>query len=144
MDDGVADAERLRGVAQREVRHRRELRVGDRVGLAPEALALRPGAINLRFDDLRREAGSLFLEGGMAANYVQKFLDHAKLSTTSRYLNIQRDGMHAALKGFEKQRKTQEQKRKRSEERALRGNPWQTKPVSGERPKSGRADKPVQ
>jgi hypothetical protein len=37
----------------------------------------------------------------MAANYVQKFLDHAKLSTTSRYLNITRDGMHAALERFE-------------------------------------------
>jgi integrase len=57
--------------------------------------------INLRFHDLRREAGSRFLEGGLAANYVQKFLDHAKLSTTSRYLNVNRDGMHPALKRFE-------------------------------------------
>jgi integrase len=66
--------------------------------------------INLRFHDLRREAGSQFLEGGMAANYVQKFLDHAKLSTTSRYLNITRDGMHAALERFEQTRTTEERR----------------------------------
>ena len=60
--------------------------------------------INLHFHDLRREAGSRFLEGGMPANVVQQFLDHAKLSTTSRYLKINRDGMHAALKRFEKSR----------------------------------------
>jgi integrase len=63
-------------------------------------------AINLRFHDLRREAGSRFLEGGMSANYVQQFLDHAKLSTTSRYLNVTRDGMHLALERFEQARKT--------------------------------------
>jgi integrase len=67
-------------------------------------------AINLRFHDLRREAGSKFLEGGMSANYVQKFLDHAKLSTTSRYLNITRDGMHSALERFEQTRKTEERR----------------------------------
>lgn len=60
--------------------------------------------INLHFHDLRREAGSRFLEGGMPANVVQQFLDHAKLSTTSRYLKINRDGMHAALKSFERRR----------------------------------------
>jgi integrase len=92
--------------------------------------------INLRFHDLRREAGSRFLEGGMAANYVQKFLDHAKLSTTSRYLNIERDGMHAALKGFEKQRRTQE--------RAARGKTVAKTTPPVEPPESGRADKSVQ
>jgi integrase len=63
-------------------------------------------AINLHFHDLRREAGSRFLEGGMPANAVQQFLDHAKLSTTSRYLKITRDGMHAALKSLERKRST--------------------------------------
>jgi integrase len=94
-------------------------------------------AINLRFHDLRREAGSRFLEGGMAANYVQKFLDHAKLSTTSRYLNIERTGMHAALKGFEKQRRTQEQ-------RAARGKVVANGQPAGAHPKIGRSDKSVQ
>ena len=30
----------------------------------------------------------------MAPHYVQAFLDHANLSTTSRYLNITSQGMH--------------------------------------------------
>ncbi len=60
--------------------------------------------INLHFHDLRREAGSRFLEGGMPANVVQQFLDHAALSTTSRYLKISRTGMHAAMKRFEEER----------------------------------------
>jgi len=58
-------------------------------------------AIDLNFHDLRREAGSQFLEHGMAPHYVQAFLDHADLSTTSRYLNITAQGMHAALKRVE-------------------------------------------
>lgn len=58
-------------------------------------------AINLRFHDWRRTAGSRFLAGGMSAHYVQNFLDHANLSTTSRYLKIDQKGMHAALKTFE-------------------------------------------
>jgi site-specific recombinase XerD len=40
------------------------------------------GRINLNFHDLRREAGSRFLEHGMAPHFVQAFLDHANLSTT--------------------------------------------------------------
>jgi integrase len=61
-------------------------------------------AIDLNFHDLRREAGSRFLEYGMAPHYVQAFLDHANLSTTSRYLNITAPGMHAALKRVEQER----------------------------------------
>ena len=60
--------------------------------------------INLNFHDLRREAGSRMLEGNMAPNFVQAFLDHANLSTTSRYLKVTRIGMHAALKTFEETR----------------------------------------
>ena len=37
----------------------------------------------------------------MAPHYVQAFLDHANLSTTSRYLNITAQGMHAALRRVE-------------------------------------------
>ncbi|HUK36163.1 MAG TPA: site-specific integrase [Vicinamibacterales bacterium] len=58
-------------------------------------------SIDLNFHDLRREAGSRFLEAGMAPHYVQAFLDHANLSTTSRYLNVTGQGMHAALKRVE-------------------------------------------
>ena len=58
-------------------------------------------SIDLRFHD---EAGSCFLELGMAPHYVQAFLDHAKLSTTSRYLTIDSRGMHAAMENAEKVR----------------------------------------
>jgi integrase len=61
-------------------------------------------AIDLNFHDLRRESGSRFLEHGMAPHYVQAFLDHANLSTTSRYLNITSQWMHAALKRVEAER----------------------------------------
>jgi hypothetical protein len=37
----------------------------------------------------------------MAPHYVQAFLDHANLSTGSRYLNITSQGIHAALKRVE-------------------------------------------
>jgi integrase len=61
-------------------------------------------AIDLNLHDLRREAGSNLLEHGMAPHYVQAFLDHADLSTTSRYLNITSQGMHAAMKRVEAER----------------------------------------
>jgi len=54
-------------------------------------------SIDLRFHDLRRKAGSRFLELRMAPHYVQAFLDHAKLSTTRRHLTIDIRGMHAAM-----------------------------------------------
>jgi hypothetical protein len=44
------------------------------------------------------------MSGGMSPHYVQRFLDHANLSTTSRYLKIDQQGMHNALKAFEKAR----------------------------------------
>jgi integrase len=62
-------------------------------------------AIDLNFHDLRREAGSQFLEHGMAPHYVQAFLDHANLSTTSRDLNVTGQGMHAALKRVEDEKR---------------------------------------
>lgn len=60
--------------------------------------------INLNFHDLRRESGSSLLEGRMPLNAVQMFLDHANVSTTSRYLKVNRHTLHAALKRFEEER----------------------------------------
>ena len=71
--------------------------------LTPESRA-HLKAINIRFHDWRRTAGSRFMAGGMSPHYVQRFLDHANLSTTSRYLKIDQQGMHNALKAFEKAR----------------------------------------
>jgi integrase len=65
------------------------------------AACRKAGISGLTFRDLRREAGSRLLEGGVPPNIVQAFLDHANMSTTSRYLKVTRQGMHAALKRFE-------------------------------------------
>jgi hypothetical protein len=73
----------------------------------------------------------------MAANYVQKFLDHAKLSTTSRYLNVNRDGMHAALERFEETRQAEER-------RAARGKRVAKAAAAASGRKSGESDKSVQ
>jgi hypothetical protein len=40
----------------------------------------------------------------MPEHYVQRFLDHANLSTTSRYLKTTRRGMHEALTRVEERR----------------------------------------
>jgi integrase len=79
--------------------------------------------IDLRFHDLRREAGSRFLELGMAPHYVQKFLDHANLSTTSRYLKVERQGMHAALQNVEKTRQLEERRAARGKDVAKTAPP---------------------
>jgi integrase len=93
--------------------------------------------INLRFHDLRREAGSRFLELGMAPHYVQTFLDHASLSTTSKYLKVDRQGMHAALKHAEKTRALETR-------RAARGNPVARVTPPVDQPKTERSRKSVQ
>ena len=75
--------------------------IGARVGsikTAWRATCRRAGIEDLNFHDLRREAGSRLLEGGMPEHYVQRFLDHANLSTTSRYLATTRRGMHQVFK----------------------------------------------
>jgi integrase len=47
--------------------------------------------------DLRHESGSRFDEAGVPINYVSKLLGHASLTTTSRYLNVQRRELHRAV-----------------------------------------------
>jgi integrase len=61
------------------------------------AVSRRAEIVGLNFHDLRREASSRLLESGMPEHHVQRFLDHANLSTTSRDLKITRRGMHEAL-----------------------------------------------
>lgn len=74
------------------------------VDTAWTAACHRAGIVGLNFHDLRREAGSRLLESGMPEHYVQRFLDHANLSTTSRYLKTTRRGMHEALTRVEERR----------------------------------------
>ena len=74
------------------------------VDTAWRAACRRAGIVGLHFHDLRREAGSRLLEGGVPEHYVQRFLDHANLSTTSRYLKTTRQGMHQVFKQYETRR----------------------------------------
>ena len=69
-----------------------------------------PQAVDLRFNDLRYEAGCRWLEAGWPIQHVREMLGHANLSQTSTYL-------HASELGLEE-----------SMQRATRrvANPWQS------------------
>ena len=56
------------------------------------AACRRAGIVGLNLRDLRREAGSRLLEGGMPNRYVRRFLDQANLSMTMRDVRTQRRG----------------------------------------------------
>jgi integrase len=66
--------------------------------------AAKAGLVAFQLRDLRHEAGSRFDEAGMPINYVSNMLGHSNLSTTSRYLNINRRGLHIAMAKFEEHR----------------------------------------
>jgi integrase len=84
--------------------HGHEVKRSGTGNLSPECRA-KLEAIDLNFHDLRREAGSRLLEGGVPPNIVQAFLDHANLSTTSRYLKVTRQAMHVALRRYDEGRR---------------------------------------
>ena len=50
---------------------------------------------NLRFHDLRHEAGSRKLEAGYPMHAVCLWLGHTDLTTTARYLNADAGQLHA-------------------------------------------------
>jgi integrase len=54
--------------------------------------------------DLRHEAASRFDEAGVPIVYLSSLLGHSNLSTTSRYLNIHRRGLHLAMQKLEESR----------------------------------------
>jgi integrase len=62
----------------------------------------RAGLIDFHFHDLRREAGSRWIEGGMVLHEVRDFLGHARVSQTDTYLGTNADRLHEALKRFER------------------------------------------
>ena len=64
----------------------------------------RAGLSGFQLRDLRHEAGSRFEEAGVPVTFVSKILGHTNLSTTSRYLNIHRRGLHAAMEKLEQHR----------------------------------------
>jgi integrase len=58
-------------------------------------------AINLHFHDLRREAGSRWLDGGVPLHRVQRWLGHTNISQTSTYLLADAADDGDAMKRFE-------------------------------------------
>ena len=58
-------------------------------------------AINLHFHDLRREAGSRWLDGGVPLQTIRDWLGHSNISQTSTYLESTFAGQHEAMRAFE-------------------------------------------
>jgi integrase len=58
-------------------------------------------AINLHFHDLRREADSRWLDGGVPLQVIRDWLGHANISQTSTYLESTFAGQHDAMRAFE-------------------------------------------
>jgi integrase-like protein len=57
--------------------------------------------IDLRFHDLRHEAGSRWLEAGWSIHQVKEMLGHANISQTDTYLNVGRMRLHESMKRFD-------------------------------------------
>jgi integrase len=62
------------------------------------------GLKNFQLRDLRHEARSRFDEAGMPIIYVSNMLGHQSLTTTTRYLNVRRRGLHLAMQAYEESR----------------------------------------
>ena len=78
--------------------------IGERVRFLGQrwVKALRRAQItDLHFHDLRREAGSRWMEAGVPLATIQKWLGHANISQTSTYLATTTSGEHEAMRRFE-------------------------------------------
>ena len=64
-------------------------------------------AFVLQRHDLRREAGSRWLEGGVPLQVVREWLGHSNISQTSTYLESTLTGQHDAMRRFEAARALQ-------------------------------------
>ncbi|HJO37168.1 MAG TPA: tyrosine-type recombinase/integrase [Vicinamibacterales bacterium] len=81
--------------------------VGDPIGspqTAWENACRKAGIADLRFHDLRHEAGSRFLEGRMPLHHVREMLGHASLSTTNTYLNVTGHDLRESMRRLDKER----------------------------------------
>jgi integrase len=84
--------------------------LGERVQSIKTAWRLTCGRANitgLRIHDLRREAGSRWLEGGVPLQVVREWLGHTNISTTSIYLESTLTGQHEAMRRFDEERALQ-------------------------------------
>jgi integrase len=74
--------------------------------------------LNLHMHDLRREAGSRLLERGADLHTVQLFLDHANISTSSRYLKPSKLALHTTIRRIDAERRASGEAAKWEQERA--------------------------
>ncbi len=58
-------------------------------------------AIGLHVHDLRREAGSRWLDGGVPLTAIRDWLGHGNISQTSTYLETQTVGQNDLMRRFE-------------------------------------------
>lgn len=78
--------------------------LGQRVGAIKTAWRLtcaRAKVHGLRFHDLRREAGSRWMEAGVPLGTIQRWLGHTNIAQTSTYLATTTAGEHEAMRRFE-------------------------------------------
>lgn len=80
-------------------------------------------AINLHFHDLRREAGSRWLDGGVPLHQIQAWLGHTNISQTSTYLAVRDDGGDQVMASLEAGRTENLQERCKDEHESLVGMP---------------------
>lgn len=60
-------------------------------------------AIDLHFHDLRREAGSRWMESSVPLATIQRWLGHTNIAQTSKYLAAATPGEHEAMRRFDEQ-----------------------------------------
>ena len=78
--------------------------IGQRVGAIKASwlgACTRAKIHDLHFHDLRREAGSRWMEAGVPLATIQKWLGHANIAQTSTYLSTTTAGEHEAMRRFE-------------------------------------------
>ncbi len=85
-----------------------------------ERVRVKAGLADFHLADLRHEAASRFEEFGVPTLYVSQFLGHANLTTTTRYLNSTRRGLHWAMQRFEAAREEQAKEAEAAKKKAER------------------------
>jgi integrase len=83
--------------------HDRQPRFTGTCNLTPESRAALD-AIDLHFHDLRREAGSRWLEGGVPLHTIRDWLGHTSIAQTSTYLAGTMQTQHDAMAAYEDRR----------------------------------------
>ena len=88
-----------------------------KTALSPQSRAAFRG-INLRFHDLRHEAGSRWLEKGLPLHHVKELLGHASIATTDTYLNASRIHLRESMLAMEQRGKNGTQVTQSTEKQA--------------------------